>query len=109
MAWEYRGNNGPYYTRSKKIGGRVVRQYVGGGTVGQLASATDARLRAEREAQAADWQAEKARLEALEADVAALWEGADIMARATLLASGYHQHDRGEWRQSRALRYCAKG
>jgi hypothetical protein len=95
MAWK-RG----YYYRVRKVGGRVVREYVGTGRVAELAAQLDAIERETREAEAAAWRAEKARLEALDADVAALIEVTDLAAAAALLAAGYHQHKR-QWRRKR--------
>jgi len=45
MGWE----KGRYYTRSRKVNGRVVREYVGGGEVGALAAEFDAIERKRRE------------------------------------------------------------
>ena len=50
MGWEKRRRGGLYYTRSKKVRGRVVREYVGGGLLGQLAALSDAERRAKRKA-----------------------------------------------------------
>jgi hypothetical protein len=36
--WEKRQRGGLYYTRSRKENGTVVREYVGGGVLGQLAA-----------------------------------------------------------------------
>ncbi len=92
---------GPYYTRSKKVDGRVVREYLGGGTLGLLAAQADAEARHVREKEAVRWRAEKEDLEALDAPVEELSEAAETLARAVLLASGYRQHKRGEWRKRR--------
>jgi hypothetical protein len=40
-------------------------------------------------------------LSALDADLRALAEAIDVVARAALLAAGYRQHKRGEWRRRR--------
>ena len=40
--WEKRERGGLYYTRSRKVHGRVVREYVGGDALGELAALMDA-------------------------------------------------------------------
>jgi hypothetical protein len=95
MGWE-RG----YYYRVRKVGGRVVREYVGTGRVAELAAQLDALEHDRREAEKAAGRAEKARLDALDADVAALIDLTDLAAAAALRAAGFHQH-KGQWRRKR--------
>jgi hypothetical protein len=102
--WERRERGGLYYTRSRKEGGRVVREYVGGGLLGELAARMDAEERRQREEEKASQREERERLDALAAPVEELCEAAEVIARAALLASGYHQHNRGEWRKRRERR-----
>ena len=102
--WESRERGGLYYTRSRKEGGRVVREYVGGGILGELAARMDAEERQRREEEAASRREERERLEALVASVEELCEAAEVIARAALVASGYHRHNRGEWRKKRGQR-----
>lgn len=93
------------------MSGRVVREYVGGGLVGQLAAAMDAKQRAEREARAQAWRAERARLEAADAPLVALFGGCDLLVGVALSDAGYHQHH-GEWRrrcEQKALKAATKG
>jgi len=100
MAWE-RG----YYYRVRRENGRVVREYVGRGRVAELMAKLDAldreKEREERRLDAAALRNEKAELAALDADLEALIETTDLLARAALVAAGYHQHKRGEWRKRR--------
>jgi DNA-binding transcriptional MerR regulator len=99
MGWD---KNGRYYTRSKRVNGRVVREYVGGGTVGELAARLDALEREERAAARRCARADTERLAELDAPLLELNELADLLARAALLAAGYVRHNRGEWRKKRA-------
>lgn len=100
MGWDRKGNRF-YYSRSKKVGGRVIREYIGTGPLAQLAAKLDAEQRARREAKAAAWRAEKAQLEALDGLMNELHKMANFMTQATLTLAGYHQHNRGEWRRRR--------
>jgi len=99
--WERRERGGLYYTRSRKVNGQVVREYVGGGVQGQLAARMDIDKRRWREEEAALWREERESLEALDGLTEELYEAVEIIARAALLAAGYHQHKRGEWRKRR--------
>ena len=101
MAWE-RG----YYYRVRRENGRVVREYVGHGRLAELMAELDALERKqEREKRCRDAEAlrdEKAKLNGIDADLEALIETTDLLARAALVAAGYRQHKRGEWRKHRA-------
>jgi hypothetical protein len=101
MGWEKRDRGGLYYTRSKKVGGRVVREYVGGGIRGHIAALQDAQERRLREEEAALWNEERERLEGLVASVEQLCEATEILYRAALLSAGFRRHQRGEWRRKR--------
>jgi hypothetical protein len=99
--WERRERGGLYYTRSRRVNGQMVREYVGGGLLGQLAARLDAEERRKRQQELAAWKEERERVETLMASVEELCEATEILVRAALLASGYHQHNRGEWRKRR--------
>jgi hypothetical protein len=102
--WERRKRGGLYYTRSRKEGGRVVREYIGGGLLGEIAALDDEYERRRRQEETAFWKEEHERLDALVAPVQELCEAADVIARAALISTGYYQHNRGEWRQRREQR-----
>jgi hypothetical protein len=94
-------DRGRYYTRSKKVNGRVIREYCGVGEVAELAAQTDTISRANREAEREARRAEKVELDTLDDPLNELNDLADLLARAALLAAGYQQHNRGEWRRRR--------
>ena len=101
MGWEKRERGGRYYTRSRKVGGRVVREYVGAGRVAELIAAHDAAERAERAEAVAAVREERARVAPIDSATAALDGLAEALARAALAAHGYRRHHRGEWRKRR--------
>ncbi len=97
MAWDRHGN----YSRSVRVGEKVRRIYLGRGEVAQLAALLDEQRRSERLARSVAWRAEEARRAVAEAHLGELEGLADLMTRATLMAAGYHKHDRGPWRRRR--------
>lgn len=101
MAWERRERGGLYYTRSRREGGRVLREYVGTGPGAEKAAALDDLERRRREEEAAVERSERARLDALDEPVEELFEAVEVLTSAALLTAGYHKHERGEWRKRR--------
>ena len=101
MGWESRQRGGLYYTRSRKENGRVVREYVGSGVLGQIAALEDEYERRSREEQAAYERELMEELNALDASVEELSDASDLLVRTALIVSGYRQHNRGEWRLRR--------
>jgi hypothetical protein len=97
MGWD----SGRYYTRSKKVNGRVVREYIGTGPVAELVAETDIFKREWRSRDALDRRQEKADLIFLDAVMKDLEETTDVVVRAALTAAGYRQHNGGEWRKQR--------
>lgn len=101
MGWETRERGGRYYTRSRKVGGRVVREYVGGGAAGELAAAQDAMTRRRRDEEAATLRAMQEREAGALAALSELGTLLDGLAAALLVGNGFHRHKRGEWRRKR--------
>jgi hypothetical protein len=102
VAWEERPEGrGPYYTRSRRVDGRVVREYVGAGPAGQRAAEEDAGRRAARKEEQARLEALRAEWRERERERERLEARADALLRGSLLVAGYRQHDRGEWRKRR--------
>ena len=96
MAWE----KGRYYTRSRKVNGRVIREYFGGGAVGELAAQLDVIEREQREYEREAWRVEREGIEEFDETIAKVCQMADMIARAAMVAAGFHRHH-GEWRRRR--------
>jgi len=94
MPWESGPRGRPYYTRTRRENGRVIREYIGVGEVGQRAAEEDETRRRQAEA---DREADRALAE----EIRSLSELADLLARAALLAAGYHRPNRGPWKKRR--------
>jgi hypothetical protein len=101
MAWEQRGNR-RYYYRSRKIGGRVVKEYLGAGAAGLLAAREDEARRRTRDAVRAALQADRDTFAAAATVHGERSRAADALMTAALVAAGYHRHDRGHWRKRHA-------
>jgi hypothetical protein len=99
VSWEQRNGGGRYYTRSRRERGRIVREYVGAGPIAELAAIQDEAERVRREEKARAWREEREDLDALDGTAGELCELAELLTRAALLAAGYRQHNRGEWRK----------
>jgi len=97
MVWETRNDRGRYYTRSRRIEGRVVREYVGCGRKGELAAMADAQRRATREADRAAIRAERERVRAIDVALMDLHRTVDQLTRGALLAAGFERYKR-QWR-----------
>ena len=65
MGWD----KGRYYTRSKRVNGRVVREYVGSGVFGQLAEQLDLIERETRKLHQLEERSEREELESFDSSV----------------------------------------
>jgi hypothetical protein len=101
MAWETRKRGGQYYTQSVRVGGRVTRRYLGCGEAAVLIARMEDIDRDRRQTEREIRRMEHEDRAALEAVIQPVIEAADLWARVALVAAGYHQHQRGEWRRKR--------
>jgi len=96
MAWK----NG-YLYRNKRVGKKVITEYLGTGYAALLTEQMNERVKAEAEAKRREWEALKDEQERLDKIVDDFGRLASAYADALLLTSGYRQHKRGEWRKKR--------
>jgi uncharacterized protein YceH (UPF0502 family) len=97
MAWENR-RKGKYYYRTRRVNGRVVKEYVGFGPEAEEAAKQD---EADRQKRDAAVRAVKMKIAELDAIVAPLHEFADLVTEALFFVAGYHKPNRGPWRKKR--------
>ena len=99
MGWEKRkGGSGRYYTRSRRVNGRVVREYIGCGPVAEAIAALDVEERWLREAQHRRHREQIAAAEATDKVIKDFGRLCDLLVEVELLKAGYHKH-KGEWRK----------
>lgn len=99
MAWETRSGSGRYYTRSKRVAGRIVREYVGQGPIAELANQMDVDERLERDAIREAFEAVQRRDSELDQNLDSFVNLSNAIASGLLILAGYHQHKRGNWRK----------
>jgi hypothetical protein len=97
MGWD-RQDTRRYYSRSRKVGGRVVREYVGGGERGEAAQREDEQRRLELRQQRELERIQREQLLTADAALDALASTMDVLIAAALLSAGYHRHQR-TWRR----------
>ncbi len=102
MAWETRQSGGRYYTRSKRVNGRVVREYVGTGFLAELLHQADMEDRERRDAQRKSLAETMRREDGLDCKLDEFSKMADEVARGLLIVAGCYQHNRGSWRKRNA-------
>lgn len=100
MAWETRERGDRYYTRSKRVNGRVVREYVGTGDQAELEALEDERRREERVKERLEFQAMRDEAEGLDGAFRDLDRVCAEAIAETLASEGFHQH-KGQWRRRR--------
>jgi hypothetical protein len=102
MGWEDRDGR-RYYYRKKRVGGRVVSEYVGAGLLAELSAQS-----AEQDQRRAKIERRKWR-KTVEAEVAIdrLMSDAGRLVKAltdaTLAINGYHRH-KGQWRKRKGTK-----
>jgi hypothetical protein len=99
MGIEFRRDRA-YYYRKRRVGGRVVSEYAGGGLLALSAMERAEEGRAERAAADAAWRAERARMEEEERAAVAYCDGVEAQVREMLTSAGYHRPKR-RWRKRR--------
>jgi hypothetical protein len=100
MAWERRERGGRYYTRSKRVNGQVVREYIGTGALAEAMAKLDALDRVGRQIDADAWREAKSNAVERREAVRALAVLIDDVVAVELGGCEFHEH-KGEWRRWR--------
>jgi len=100
MAWERRERGSRYYTRSRKVAGRVVREYIGTGPTAEAIATLDALDREQRRLEAEAWREEREAVTEARQSVRELAKLVDDLTVVELERRGFHRH-KGQWRRQR--------
>ncbi len=101
MAWETRRNGRRYYYSATRIGGRVVKAYLGSGEIAAQAERLAALGHQRNDADQAERTHQRLEAARLEPEMTALASLAAALTGLALHDAGYHRHHRGDWRKRR--------
>ncbi len=101
MAWEKRKRGGLYYTRSKRVNGRVEREYIGTGRVAEIHAEIDRMEKERKDEERRQIREMIERLRRMESSILEIVRPVEILVRSAFHMAGFHQHKRGEWRKKR--------
>ena len=99
MAWETRRRN-RYYYRSRRVDGKVRKEYVGTGADAELVAKADAAAIESRDQERKELRGIVENVQAANSMMKNLDDAVRVLTAGSLLAAGYHQH-RGHWRKRR--------
>jgi hypothetical protein len=101
MGWERRAQHREsYYYVAQKVGGKVVKTYIGRGPLAELAAAHDAAVKAERRASIAAVRNMATLMAPADSALRTLAHVCELLAAANLAAAGYHRVNY-EWSRPR--------
>jgi hypothetical protein len=101
MGWERRAQHREsYYYVARKVGGRVIKTYIGRGPLAELAAAHDAAVKAERRASIAAVHNMATLMAPADSALRTLAHVCELLAAANLAAAGYHRVNY-EWSRPR--------
>ena len=109
MAWETRKGGGRYYTRTRQVNGRQIREYIGCGPLADLLAEHDRFEQIQREAEWRRLREEKAQDRELFQEVDELDAITKTLMKKALETAGFHQHHGSEWRKRSGKKEEARG
>jgi hypothetical protein len=102
MGWEQRGQGGQQYLyRSRRVGEKVVHEYIGRGEKAKLALQELQAASAARRTEFQAMLAEQARTFEVARQMRRLHHCCDNLLEAVLLIEGFGRHNYGPWRRRR--------
>lgn len=99
MGWEKRGER-KYYYRKRRVGERVVSEYVGTGRAIDLMAQLDVLEKDKAETERRVQRIGRQEVEALDKELGQVYALIEALTATTLRANGFHKH-RGQWRRAR--------
>ena len=99
MGWEKRGNK-KYYYRKKRVGKKVVSEYVGSGPAAEKIAFEDEMERQKQKEERNAWLHYQTEFRNLDNMLDSLYTITLAIIHAHLLLAGYHNH-KGQWRKKR--------
>lgn len=92
--------NGVYYYKKRRVGSKVVSEYVGTGLQADMATLDQAFENRDKSKKKAEKEQIKARFQASNRQFKEAEKLIRALTRATLIVNGYHTHKR-QWRRQR--------